>query len=226
MGPEMAQMNSALRSRLSATAAPTTPNGSPDRLKAQPKCRVHSEDFVVECEILSISAAGARLKLGLALKSDGPVQLVIDGVGAITGTTAWQDGDILALEFPAKSAKAAQFMKSYYRSLQGAEDKRRFPRRPVLWRGHIDNAGLKVDCTIWNISRGGARISLKHRIDFDNGVTLTIDRFGSVPCDIAWTRNSDVGLQFQGDPRDVCQSLAESLVSLGLYTSGSKPLNA
>ncbi len=179
----MAQTTSATRSRFSATAAPTTPARSSDRLTSAPKCRVHSENFVVECEILSISAAGARLKLSLALQSDGPVQLVIDGIGSITGTTAWQDGDILAVEFEPKSAKAAQFLKSYYRALQGAEEKRRFARRPVLWRGHIENAGLKVDCTIWNISRGGARISLKHRIDLESGVTLTIDRFGSVPCD-------------------------------------------
>ena len=203
-----------------------TSGKSDDRLTKSPKGRVHSENFVVECEILSISAAGARLKLGLALKSDGPIQLVVDSVGAIAGTTAWQDGDILAIEFPQNSAKAAQFLKNYYRALQGAEEKRRFPRRPVLWRGHIVNDGLKVDCTVWNISRGGARITLKHHVDFDNGVTLNIDRFGSLPCEIAWARNDDLGLQFQSDPKDVCQSLAESLVSLGLYSSkGQQQLN-
>lgn len=221
----MAQVS---RSARPHNGAASTANGhkSGDRLIPNPKGRVHSENFVVECEILSISAAGARLKLGLALQSDGPVQLVIDGVGTIDGTTAWQDGDILALEFPQKSAKAAQFLKNYYRLLQGAEDKRKHPRRPVLWRGHIENDGLKVDCTVWNISRGGARITLKHHVDFDNGVVLIIDRFGSMPCEIAWSRNVDIGLQFRNDPKDVCESLAESLVSLGLYSSKPKHLTA
>ena len=100
---------------------------SGDRLNASPKGRVHSENFVVESESLSISAAGARVKLGLAVQSDGPIQLVIDGVGTIAGTTAWQDGDILAIEFPQKSAKAAQFLKNYYRVLQGAERKAQVP---------------------------------------------------------------------------------------------------
>lgn len=199
---------------------------SDDRLTKGPKGRVHAENFVVECEILSISAAGARLKLALALQSDGPIQLVVESVGSIGGTAAWQDGDILAIEFPQNSAKAAQFLKNYYRVLQGAEEKRKFPRRPVLWRGHIVNDGLKVDCTVWNISRGGARITLKHHVDFDNGVVLNIDRFGSVPCEIAWARNSDLGLQFQSDPKEVCEGLAESLVSLGLYSSrGQQKLN-
>jgi PilZ domain len=217
----MAQLSRSTRSN-GGTRHLAKSSRSDDRLTPGPKGRVHSENFVVECDILSISAAGARLKLSLALQSDGPVQLVIDGVGTITGATAWQDGDILALEFPRNSAKAAQFLKSYYRILQGAEEKRKFPRRPVLWRGHIMNDGLKVDCTVWNISRGGARITLKHHVDFDNGVTLIIDRFGGVPCDIAWSRNEELGLQFQSDPKDVCESLAESLVSLGLYSSVPK----
>lgn len=221
----MAQVSRSARPHIDTSA---TANGSKsdDRLVNAPKGRVHSENFVVECEILSISAAGARLKLGLALQSDGPVQLVIDGVGTIGGTAAWQDGDILALEFPEKSAKTTQFLKNYYRLLQGAEDKRKHPRRPVLWRGHIENEGLKIDCTVWNVSRGGARITLKHHVDFDNGVVLIIDRFGSVPCDIAWSRNTDLGLQFRNDPKDVCASLAESLVSLGLYSSKPKHLTA
>jgi hypothetical protein len=220
-GYEMAQLSRSTRSNGGARHLAKSVK-SDDRLAPAPKGRVHSENFVVESEILSIGAAGARLKLGLALKSEGPIQLVIDGVGTITGTTAWQDGDILAIEFQQNSAKAAQFLKNYYRLLQGAEEKRKFPRRPVLWRGHIVNDGLKVDCTVWNISRGGARITLKHHVDFDNGLTLVIDRFGSVPCDIAWARNEELGLQFQNDPKDVCGSLAESLVSLGLYSSSSK----
>ena len=225
MGSEMAQLSGSARPNRSASVNSNAAK-SDDRLAQAPKGRVHSESFVVECEILSISAAGARLKLGLAMQSDGPVQLVIDGVGTISCTTAWQDGNLLALEFPEKSAKSAQFLKNYYRLLQGAEDKRKHPRRPVLWRGHIENEGLKIDCTVWNISRGGARITLKHHADFDNGVVLTIDRFGSVPCDIAWIRNSDLGLQFRNDPKDVCAGLAESLVSLGLYSSKSRVLTA
>lgn len=217
----MAQLSRSPRSS-GATPRYTTSDRSGDRGTSSPKGRVHSENFVVECEILSISAAGARLKLALSLHSDGPVQLVIDGVGTIGAETAWQDGEILAVEFPQNSAKAAQFLKNYYRILQGAEEKRKFPRRPVLWRGHIINDGLKVDCTVWNISRGGARITLKHHVDFDNGVTLIIDRFGSVPCDIAWMRKEELGLQFQSDPKDVCESLAESLVSLGLYSSAAQ----
>lgn len=221
----MAQLSRSPQSRFSAIAA-AKPAGSADRLTNAPKGRVHSDNFVVECEILSISAAGARVKLGLALQSDGPVQLAIEKVGTIEGETAWQDGDILAIEFAPKSSKAAQFLKSYYRSLKGAENKRRFPRRPVLWRGHIDTAGLKVDCTIWNISRGGARVSLKQHVDFENGVVLTIDRFGSVPCDVVWTRKDNIGLQFRGDPKDICESLAESLVSLGLYSNKAQHLTA
>jgi hypothetical protein len=222
----MAQLSRSTHSNGGATRA-VEAGKSDDRLTKSPKGRVHSEDFVVECEILSISAAGARLKLALALQSDGPIQLVVDSVGTIAGTTAWQDGEVLAIEFPQNSAKAAQFLKNYYRVLQGAEEKRRFPRRPVLWRGHIINDGLKVDCTVWNISRGGARITLKHHVDFDNGVILNIDRFGSVPCEIAWTRNVDLGLQFQNDPKDVCEGLAESLISLGLYSSkGQQQLSA
>jgi hypothetical protein len=221
----MPELSRSRRSHFSAFAS-AKPAGSVDRLKKAPKGRIHSENFVVECEILSISAAGARVKLGLTLQSEGPVQLAIDKVGSISGETAWQDGEILAIEFAPKSGKAAQFLKNYYRSLLSAENKRRHPRRPVLWRGHIDTAGLKVECTIWNISRGGARISLKHHVDFENGVVLTIDRFGSVPCDVVWSRNENIGLQFQGDPKDVCQSLAESLVSLGLYSSKPQPLNA
>jgi PilZ domain len=221
----MAQVSRSARPQFGATHSANA-DKSDDRLDTGPKGRVHSENFVVECEILSISAAGARLKLGLNLQSDGPVQLVIDGVGTIEGTTAWQDGDIIALEFAPQSAKAAQFLKNYYRLLQGSEDKRKFPRRPVLWRGHLENDGLKVDCTIWNISRGGARITLKQHVDFNNGVVLTIDRFGSMPCEIAWVRNADLGLQFRTDPKEICESLAESLVSLGLYSSKSKPLTA
>jgi len=212
----MARSSRSLRIR--DAVLPSRKSGPRDNAPASPKGRVHSEKFVVECDILSISAAGARLKLGIALQSDGPVKLVIDKVGTITGVTAWQDGDILAIEFAQDSGKAAQFLKNYYRAIEGAADKRRFPRRPVLWRGHVDADGLTVDCTVWNISRGGARITLKNAVDFTDGVVLTIDRFGSVPCDIAWARNDDVGLSFQGDPKDVCANLAESLVSLGLYS--------
>ena len=84
------------------------------------------------------------------------------------------------------------------------EDKRRYERRPVTLRAVLrsseDTEGPAIECTIRDISVGGARIELVETVAPIMNVILDIDRFGKYSVELVWSRHPILGLSFRHSP--------------------------
>lgn len=177
-----------------------------------PQCvgMIHTESTVIDCRILGISAAGARVRAGSKSAITGPLQLSVEEVGVVSGRAVWQDGEILSIEFRADSSRTTRFLRDYYRFAFQRDERRHHRRRAVLWQGHLFSGDQETDCTIWNISLGGVKIRLKRPVEMTGSVMLDISRYGAVACRLAWQRGREIGLSFIDDIEEVQEFLRRS----------------
>ncbi len=85
--------------------------------------------------------------------------------------------------------------------------RRRFHRLPVIWAGRLDRNSDDIDCTILNVSPGGAKIQLADSEPCPSRVTLQSPRFGSLKGRVVWHRHDLVGLAFLEAPTHVAESV-------------------
>lgn len=87
---------------------------------------------------------------------------------------------------------------------QARTDRRRHQRRRLLWSGKLRTwDGSILDCTILDMSAGGAKVRLEQPVVPGELVTLMSRRFGMRPARVAWMEDLIIGLQFltvDGDP--------------------------
>lgn len=98
------------------------------------------------------------------------------------------------------------------------DERRGHRRRTVLLRARLYQKGNVVDCIVNNLSAGGAGLLLEVRlvqaeIDMQDGavVTLTIERYGDLPGEIAWHDAQYAGIRFFQEPEQV-RRLTETLL--------------
>lgn len=77
----------------------------------------------------------------------------------------------------------------------GAEQ-RKYLRRKVIWSARVLSAIGDRQCTVFNISRGGAQIKLDATLDPCSSVELTIPGVGKLPGWVAWSNYDRAGIQF------------------------------
>lgn len=77
----------------------------------------------------------------------------------------------------------------------GAE-KRRHARRKVIWSARVASRIGDRQCTVLNISRGGAQIKLDVTLDPCSGVELTITGIGKLPGWVVWSNHDRAGIEF------------------------------
>lgn len=95
------------------------------------------------------------------------------------------------------------------------EPRRRFRRWPVEVRTVLGTEGQAHNCTIYDLSPGGARVILSEPMALAEGaeVTLVLEGFGVVPAEVRSCDGTELGLMFlHGEDEEV--ELARYLVSL------------
>jgi hypothetical protein len=70
-------------------------------------------------------------------------------------------------------------------------------RHEVLQAGTISFQGSAVDCTIHNISIGGANLEVEHDLKIPDSFRLLIDpEFGNRHCHVVWRNERRIGIAF------------------------------
>jgi len=82
------------------------------------------------------------------------------------------------------------------RNESAAAEKRRFPRRKVIWSARVVTRIGDRPCTVLNISRGGAQIKLDVTLDPCTGIELSIAGIGKLPGWVAWASHDRAGIEF------------------------------
>src|SRR5690606_13666106 len=96
---------------------------------------------------------------------------------------------------------------------QAAEEKRRFRRVSVLWRGRLYAAGKTHEVRVLNVSPGGAKLR-GPALPENTAVILTVDRAGDVPARVVWCEREQIGLRFLDSSQEVCEIFRDLLPSM------------
>src|SRR5258708_39708893 len=105
-----------------------------------------------------------------------------------------------------------------------AAEQRRHERRRGLWPAQLETtSGRRLDCILFDISAGGAKLRLDEPVAVGEVITLISERFGKRGARVAWTAPRRAGLTFlseagataaaSGDP-EFLRSRAELLRGL------------
>ncbi len=78
-------------------------------------------------------------------------------------------------------------------------DRQRYPRSLVLCSAQLALGAGTAPCEILNISLGGVKLRLLEPLAGDAEATLTLDRYGTFKCRVAWRDGQNVGLAFVED---------------------------
>lgn len=93
-------------------------------------------------------------------------------------------------------------------------EKRQFERYPLMLEAEVSHADQTIECVIFDVSAGGAKVRLKRAgIDAQNSpikhVLLHIPPFGEFEGDIVWTDDDYMGIEFYETHKAVVKMLLE-----------------
>lgn len=166
------------------------------------------------CEILNISAGGAKIRIPEDADYDDEVILSIDSHGMFPARVVWREGGELGLQFAGDRARASRLVWDLVESPEVEREHRRFTRTAVLWTGQLRFGVRSTDCRVLNVSAFGAKVRLLDGLDCQDRVTLRIERFGEFPSDVVWKDGKILGISFHDDPEDVVDILSQYLPAL------------
>ncbi len=95
-------------------------------------------------------------------------------------------------------------------------DRRRWPRRTVLWPAKLQVGDATHTCWIRNISASGAALQADVVLTKQMPVTVHFDKQGALEGFIIWTGTSLHGLVFLEAPEKVVQRFGDDAEKLGL----------
>lgn len=98
-----------------------------------------------------------------------------------------------------------------------SDERRRAPRRPVLWNGKLLVGKHRFDCRILDISLTGARLQIDLPLKRGAEVGLSIPRCEELPAAVSFQRDDRLGLSFTIPPDEVADKVGEAAAhTLGL----------
>jgi hypothetical protein len=86
---------------------------------------------------------------------------------------------------------------------QTGAEQRRFTRKAVVWPGRVATEDGTLDCSVLNLSAGGARLRVVDALAPDAIVNLRIAGVGRFPARVVWRREHNVGVEFRMPPESV-----------------------
>ena len=176
--------------------------------------KLNTDDGSVDCEVLSLSRKGAQVRLDGALDGDGELYLAIRDFGLLSCRIMDRDGDYADLRFQGDPETLEAVFQEILGRLGDDEGQRRYLRRSVLWPGSLQTRQGALDCTILNMSLGGAKVALSEARECSGNVTLLGDRFEGLSAFVMWQRGRLIGLQFKDAPADVARVLGDLLPAI------------
>ena len=171
----------------------------------------------VPCELLNVSAGGAMVKVEAECPIAQALVLDLPSVGEFPARAAWQHNNFLGLSFAERIDNFEEIVHAISTVEAPTDEKRRFKRISVLWRGRLYAAGKTHEVRVLNISPGGAKLRGPALAE-NTAVILTVERAGEVPARVVWCDHEQLGLRFLDQPDEVCAMFRELLPAL--HTGG------
>jgi hypothetical protein len=101
-------------------------------------------------------------------------------------------------------------------SEETAPERRRWPRRTVLWPALLQVGDAAHKCWVRNISASGAALQCDVVLAKQMPATLTLERYGDFAAFVIWTGGKLHGLAFLDAPEKVVQFFGDDAETLGM----------
>jgi hypothetical protein len=167
-------------------------------------------DHQVECEILDVSAAGAKIRVGQHVEPEELVTLRSE-IGDLVAAVVWQKSDYVGLRFDEDPDHVSGLIETFLAGPAHPRERRRSLRHIVLWSGRIASRDQETDCVVLNVSLGGAKVVVKEYFAALAPVVLRIDRFGDFASTVIWQHGGELGLRFDDDPEVIARRISPEL---------------
>ncbi len=95
------------------------------------------------------------------------------------------------------------------------QDDRAHNRRPILWSGTLTHGDHAMDCQLWNLSPGGARVRAGAPLPNGAKIALFIPKIGELKAVIAWQEDNELGVKFTTPEKDIIAMMGETAAALG-----------
>jgi len=95
-------------------------------------------------------------------------------------------------------------------------DNRQSKRQDCEFQAAAVIDGERIDCSIIDISAGGAKISTRANVEKGAELTLSLDKIGDLAAQVAWISGGNVGVKFTGDP----EQAASAVMALASFGAG------
>jgi hypothetical protein len=99
-----------------------------------------------------------------------------------------------------RNASALAAMSGSDTRVQQPVDERQDRRRQLLWSGVLQTARGPAQCTVVDISHGGARVSVGSAVGAGQAVTLVVTGLGMFRGTVVWSEGGTIGIEFAQDP--------------------------
>ena len=178
------------------------------------QAKLASGEQAWDCEILDISAGGAKIRLTTPLGPGAELSLTIGSHGTFPVQVMWQNGQYLGVAFLCDLETSIELVEDVLGNPETSREQRVRPRTAVLWTARLHAGAQGADCRVLNISATGAKIHLLEPLPPAPMVSLRIERFGEFPGDVIWREENLLGIRFRDDPEDIIQIFGSAVPSM------------
>jgi len=97
------------------------------------------------------------------------------------------------------------------RSARDGEDRRAFERKNVFWKARLVLPEGAINCVVYDLSMGGARVRLVAQMQKQQRVRLDIDKLSPLNAEVMWLGIGMIGIRFTDDPAFIGRTLGPLL---------------
>ncbi len=163
-----------------------------------------------DCEVVDLSATGAKIRLEEEFECTSPLTLTFD-IGEFEGEVMWQNDEFVGIKFDESPREVATTIEKYFFRPMHPKDLREFVRTSVMWAAKLHLKTQTVNCVVLNISPDGAKIRLENIPDEMSPLTLHVDRIGDLPGEVVWQEGAMIGISFRESPSVVARRIEPAL---------------
>ncbi len=171
---------------------------------------VRCSDSVGDCEVVDLSATGAKVRLEEEFECTSPLTLSFD-IGEFEGEVVWQNEEFVGIKFNEDPSEVATAIEAYFYRPTHPKDRREFVRTSVMWAAKLHLKTQTINCVVLNISPDGAKIRLESIPDQLSPATLQVERIGDLPGEVMWQEGAMIGVSFHESPSVVAQRIEPAL---------------
>ena len=161
------------------------------------------DDEAIDCDILNLSASGAQIRVLAGNEPPDAFTLLIEGFGEIRAEVVRRTGDKYGLTFKETPDTVERVVNDIINHPERTNEIRQHPQRLVLMSGAVYVDNRPIECRVLDVSAGGARLRVDQEFEHEQRFPLMIYRFGEFPVEVAWERDSDLGIAFIEDPAEI-----------------------